>query len=308
MKDFIDLSDFTGKQLQTLLDRAIADKALFRQGRLPQTLQQKTLAMIFEKPSLRTRVSFETAMTDLGGHAIYLAQGDIGLGKREAIQDIARTLARLCDGIMARTYSHQLLEQLGKHASVPVINALTDYSHPCQAMADMMTIQEHFGPLTGRTVAFVGDGNNVARSLATACAKLNMRFILACPEGYELEAGFVAGARALGGQDCCAIVHDSDAAVITADVVYTDTWISMGQEAQREERLQEFEGFQVNRALMAAAPKHAIVMHCLPAYRGCEISDETFEDHAGTIFDQTENRVHFQRTLLNVLIGEGGVE
>ena len=307
MKDFINLGDFSAGQLQGLLDRAIADKALFKKGRLAPTLERKTLAMIFEKPSLRTRVSFETAMTQLGGHALYLSQADIGLGQREAVQDVARTLGRMCNGIMARTFSHELVEQLGRYAPVPVINALTDYSHPCQAMADLMTVQEHFGALRGRRLAFVGDGNNVARSLSVACAKLGMQFVLACPEDYELDAAFAESVRAIGGEDCYAVIHDPDAAVVMADIVYTDTWVSMGQEAEKEQRVRDFEGFQVNAQLLQAAPKHAIVMHCLPAYRGCEITDDVFEAHAQTILDEAENRLHFQRTLLNVLMGEGGI-
>jgi ornithine carbamoyltransferase len=308
MKDFINLNDFTPPQLQSLLDRAIADKALFRARKLPQTLVGKTLAMIFEKPSLRTRVSFETAMSDLGGHAIYLTQAEIGIGSREAVQDIARVLARMCDGIMARTFSHELVEKLAQWADVPVINALTDYSHPCQAMADLMTAQEHFGPLAGRTLTFVGDGNNVARSLATACCKLDMRFILACPRGYELERQVVTEVCSVGKPDCCRVMHDACAAVAGADVVYTDTWVSMGQEDQKAKRQKDFAGYQVNMDLMSHAPKHAIVMHCLPAYRGFEIDDECFEKYVSHILDEAENRVHFQRSLLAVLIGEGGIK
>ena len=308
MKDFINIRDCSAAQLRWLLDRAISDKALFRAGKLKPTLGLKTLAMIFEKPSLRTRVSFETAMSQLGGHGIYLTNADIGLGSREAIQDIARVLGRMCDGIMARTFSHQWVEQLAKHSKSPVINALTDYSHPCQSMADIMTMLEHFGSLEGRTIVFVGDGNNVARSTAIACAKLGMKFILACPEGYELEADFVAGVQAMGASDCYRVIPDARAAVRDADVIYTDTWISMGQEAQKQQRIQDFTGYQVNMNLMRCAPKHAVVMHCLPAYRDFEIDDETFERYADVIMDEAENRLHFQRTLLAVLMGEGGIK
>lgn len=307
IKDFINLADFGGRQLQLLLDKAIGEKALFQSGKLPATLGRKTLAMIFEKASLRTRVSFEAAMTNLGGHAIYLTREDIGLGARETVQDIARVLGRMCDGIMARTYSHEFVEQLGRFAAVPVINALTDYSHPCQAMADLMTAQERLGALAGKTITFVGDGNNVARSLAVACAKLRMKFVLACPKGYELEDAFV---ESLGkdGRDSYSVSNDPSAAVKSADVIYTDTWVSMGQEDHKQDRLKDFAGFQVNSELLSAAPAGAIVMHCLPAYRGCEITDETFEAHAETIFEEAENRLHFQRTLLNVLIGDGGIK
>ena len=304
-KDFINLADFTGKQADALLNRAIAEKAQFKQGKLPATLTRKTLAMIFEKPSLRTRVSFETAMTQLGGHALCLANTDIGLGSREPIQDIARVLGRMCDGIAARTFSHELIEQLGSCSCVPVINALTDYSHPCQAMADLMTVLELFGrQLAGRTITFIGEGNNVARSLAVACGKLDMKFILSCPAGYEFEDAFLAQ---LPG-DVASLCHDPKQAVERADVVYTDTWVSMGQEDQKEKRIRDFAGFQINSDLLACAPGHAIVLHCLPAYRGCEISDQALEAHAETIFTEAENRLHFQRTLLNVLICEGGIE
>jgi len=299
IKDFINLADFTGKQLGALLERAIADKAAFRAGKLPATLTNRTLAMFFEKPSLRTRVSFETAMTHLGGHAIYLTNADIGLGTREPVQDVARVLAEMCDGIMARTFSHELVEQLARFASVPVVNALTDHSHPCQAMADLMTVREHFGDLAGRKLAFVGDGNNVARSLGAACSRVGMRFALACPKGYELPGGLDGDAE---------MTHDAREAVADADVVYTDTWVSMGQEQEKEKRVRDFAGFQINADLLSAAPEHAIVLHCLPAYRGFEISDETFESFAEIIMAQAGNRLHFQRSLLNVLLGEGGIE
>ena len=308
IKDFISLADFSASQIEDLLLRAIADKGLFRVGRLDPSLRQRTLAMIFEKMSLRTRVSFEAAMTHLGGHAICLRQGDIGLGSREPVQDVARVLGRMCDAIMARTFSHETMTDLARFCPAPVINALSDYNHPCQAMADLMTVAEHFGPerpaLAGRTLTFVGDGNNVARSLAIACAKLGLRFILATPEGYELTAQFVGSLP--DGADY-ALMPDVRDAVAEADVIYTDTWISMGQEEQKARRIKDFAGFQVDAALLAAAGDHAIVMHCLPAYRGYEISDEVFEAHAETIMNQSENRLHFQRTLLHVLIAEGGV-
>ncbi|MBI5725498.1 MAG: ornithine carbamoyltransferase [Planctomycetes bacterium] len=308
IKDFIDIREFSAAQLSGLLDRAIADKKLFSQGRLPATLDRKTLAMIFEKPSLRTRVSFESAMTQLGGHAIYLSQSDIGLGSREAVQDIARTLSRMCNGIMARTFRHDLVEQLARHAAVPVINGLTDFSHPCQAMADLMTVRELLGDLKGKTIVFVGDGNNVARSLAGACLMLGARFILACPSGYELNDAFMEKLMAGNPHADCATSHNPCEAVAGADVIYTDTWVSMGQEDQRQKRINDFEDFQINSDLMAKAPKNAIVLHCLPAYRGFEISEEVFEAHAEAIFRQAENRLHFQRTLLAVLIGEGGIK
>ena len=305
IKDFINLTDFTPDQLQGLLTRAIADKAAFKRGELPPALQRKTLAMIFEKPSLRTRVSFEAAMTQLGGHAICLTQSDIGLGSREPVQDVARVLSGMCDAIMARTFSHEMVEQLGAAASVPVINALTDYSHPCQAMADLMTVRERMGELAGRTLTFVGDGNNVARSLAVVCAKFEMKFVLAAPTGHTLEQDFIDSLP--DGADYSQTSAPADA-VAGADVIYTDTWVSMGQEDEKAQRIKTFEGFQINADLLACAPDHAIVLHCLPAYRGLEISDEAFEAHAASIFRQAENRLHFQRALVNVLIAEGGVQ
>ena len=304
IKDFINISDFTADQLRGLLERALADKALFRAGKLVPSLPRKSLAMIFEKPSLRTRVSFEVAMAQLGGHALYLTQADIGVGKREAIQDIARVLARICDGIMARTFSHEWVSQLAVHSTAPVVNALTDYSHPCQAMADLMTAMEVFGDLAGRTLTFIGDGNNVARSLAAACGLLGMRFVLNAPAGYELSEEFV---RTLPKAELYRWVPQPAEAVKDADVIYTDTWVSMGQEDQRSKRLRDLSSYQVNAELLAKAPRHAVVMHCLPAYRGLEITDEAFEAHARTILEEAENRLHFQRSLLNVLIGEGGV-
>ncbi len=303
MKDFIELNDFTADQLADLMERAIADKQLYREGKLSPTLARKCLAMVFEKPSLRTRVSFESAMVHLGGHGLYLTQADIGLGTREPVQDVARVLGRICDGIMARTFSHEIVRQLAKHSQVPVINALTDYSHPCQAMADLMTAQEHFGDLEGRTLAFIGDGNNVARSLAMACAKFGMQFVLASPSQFRLEQEFEDSMASYAYR----WTESPADAVTDADVVYTDTWVSMGQEEEKQSRLQAFAGYQINAELMAAAPDHAVVMHCLPAYRGYEITDDIFEAHAETIMEEAENRLHFQRSLLNALIGEGGI-
>ena len=307
MKDFIHIADFTGDQLARLLQRAIADKAALTAGTLEASLGRKTLSMIFEKPSLRTRVSFETAMTQLGGHALYLAPADIGLGVREPVQDVARVLGRMCDGVLARTFSHDTVLQLAENCPAPVINALSDFTHPCQAMADLMTIIERLGELTGKTIAFVGDGNNVARSLATACSKLAMKFILSAPAGYELQDELAAKLRSEGGDDCFTMITDPLEAVSAADVVYADTWVSMGDEDQKAKRVKDFDGYQINADLMKAAPAEAIVMHCLPAYRGYEITDDVFEAHSETIFTQAENRLHFQRSLLAVLIGEGEI-
>ncbi len=299
MKDFINIADFSGEQLTGLLERAVADKKLFRAGELPASCRRKVLALIFEKPSLRTRVSFEAAIVQLGGAAINLTNADIGLGSREPVADVAAVLGRMCDAVAARTFSHETVSGLAEHCSAPVINALTDYCHPCQAMADAMTAMEIFGDLAGRKLAFIGDGNNVARSLAVLCAKLGMDFALACPEGFELEGEPEANITQ---------TRDPRAAVEGASIVYTDTWVSMGQEDEKDERIVTFKPFQVNAELMSAAPKDAVVMHCLPAYRGYEITDEVMSAHAETIFEEAENRLHFQRTLLHVLIAEGGIK
>jgi len=306
MKDFINIADFTPAQLKALLARAIADKALFQAGKLPASCPRKTLALVFEKPSLRTRVSFEAAIVQLGGAAIYLTDADIGLGTREPVADVAEVLGRMADCVTARTFSHEAVVGLAETARIPVVNALTDHSHPCQAMADAMTAMETFGEnLAGMKWAFVGDGNNVARSLAMLAAKLDMHFALACPEGYELSDEYVASLPAGNGS----FVQTSDlrSAVAGAAVVYTDTWVSMGQEDEKAKRVKDFDGFQVNNDLMSGALADAVVMHCLPAYRGYEIAEEVMATHGKTIFAEAENRLHFQRSLINVLIAEGGI-
>ncbi len=308
MKHFINIADFEPEQLQRLLDKAADDKNNFQAGRLGPSLERKVMAMVFEKPSLRTRVSFEAAMTHLGGHAIYLAPADIGLGTREPVQDVARVLGGMCDVIMARTFSHGIIEDLARFSPVPVINALSDYSHPCQAMADMMTAIEAFGSMAGRKVAFIGDGNNVARSLAVLCAKLGVQFAIATPSGYSLDPTFLDWVRDRVGPCSLSEGHDAAQAVDGADVVYTDTWVSMGQEEQKAQRVADFEGFQVNADLLARAPDQAVVMHCLPAYRGYEIDETTFETHAGTILRQASNRLHFQRSLVEQLVLNGGLD
>jgi ornithine carbamoyltransferase len=302
MEDFLAISDCSTDELNTLLEESRSLKALYKSGRRDLCLAGKTLAMLFEKPSLRTRISFQVAMTDLGGNPIYVKPEDIGgIGKREPVKDIARVLSRYVHGIMARTFEHGTVIDLAQYADVPVINALTDWSHPCQAMADVLTIAEHFGRIEGVTIAFIGDGNNVARSLAFAAGKLGMKLIVASPPGYELDdASINVAGRFTPG--CVTQLADPRAAVADADVIYTDTWVSMGQENEKDKRRKEFAGFEVNAALVAAAPKHVRIMHCLPAYRGFEISDEVTELPNSIIFDQAENRLHFQRALLRKLM------
>ncbi len=302
--DFISLADTPLEQLRHFLDVAVRCKKQFQETRrTPQVCEGQTLACIFEKPSLRTRVSFEVAMYDLGGTAIYISPGEIGLGVRESVADIARVLSGMVDGIMARVFEHAKLRDLADHASVPVINGLSDYSHPCQAMADLMTAEEHFGRLAGLTLAYVGDGNNVARSLMVASAKFGLKFRIASPPGYELEPELADRImRQCPGLDF-ASAHDPRVAVQDADIIYTDTWVSMGQEAEKAERLGVFRPYQINQELLTAAPKHAVVMHCLPAYRGVEITDAVIDGPQSVIFQESENRLHFQRGLLAVLLG-----
>lgn len=307
MKNFIAIADRTPEQLRHLLDVAARLKAEYREnGRNDLILAGKTLAMVFEKPSLRTRVSFSVAMTHLGGSALYLRQEEVGLVTREPVEDVARVLSGMCDGIMARTFEHQKVLDLAKYASVPVINGLTDFSHPCQAMADVMTIEEHFGDLKGRTVAFIGDGNNVARSLSVACGKFGMRFVLATPPNYELPEAEVDRIMTQLPEMDFITTQDPREAVKDADVIYTDTWVSMGQESEKQQRLKDFDGFRIDDSLLADAPDHAVVLHCLPAYRGLEISHEVIEGKRSLIFPEAENRLHFQKGLIAVLMGGMG--
>ena len=302
MKDFISINSCSPQQLNELLDLSIELKKLYKSGDRDLCLSGKTLIMLFEKPSLRTRMSFQVAMTDLGGSGIYVKPEDIGgIGKREPVKDIARVLSRYTHGIMARTFEHDTVIQLAKYAQVPVINALTDWSHPCQAMADVLTIREHKGKLEGIKIAYIGDGNNMARSLAFVCAKLGMKFASASPKGYELDDDSIKIANDIT-PGAVTSTNDPTQAVTDADIVYTDTWTSMGQEDEKQKRIKDFEGFQVNAELLNLAPKDAKIMHCLPAYRGLEITDEVAESDNSIIFDQSENRLHFQRALLKKLL------
>jgi ornithine carbamoyltransferase len=302
MKDFISINDFSPEQLKELLAESSRLKKLYKSGGRDLCLTGKTLAMLFEKPSLRTRISFEVAMTDLGGNVIYVKPEDIGgIRKQEPIKDIARVLSRYVDGIVLRTFEHSTVTELAAFAAAPVINALTDWSHPCQAMADMLTISEHCGRIEGVKVAFIGDGNNVARSLAFASAKLGIKMVIASPARYELDADTIRIANQVSPGSVQQI-NDPAAAVRDAEVIYTDTWVSMGQEKEKQRRIADFAGFQVNSELLKFAPADAKIMHCLPAYRGFEITDEAAESANSIIFDQAENRLHFQRALLKKLM------
>jgi ornithine carbamoyltransferase len=304
MDHFIAIADWTAGQLRHALDVSKRlKKQLKETGRNDPILAGKTLAMIFEKPSLRTRVSFAVAMAQLGGSGLLLRGEEVGIGTREPIQDMARVLSSMCDGIMARTFEHEKVAGLAKWSSVPVINGLTDYNHPCQAMADLLTLEERFGELRGRTMAFIGDGNNVARSLAMACGRFGMKFILASPGGYELSPDEIAQLRARIPELDLQLTTDPRDAVRRADAIVTDTWVSMGQESEKAKRVKEFAGFQVDEKLLAIAPKDAVVLHCLPAYRGLEISEGVLEGPQSLIFPEAENRLHFQKGLLAVLLG-----
>ncbi|MDH3196868.1 MAG: ornithine carbamoyltransferase [Candidatus Krumholzibacteria bacterium] len=304
-KDFVSITDFTAPELEGIIDLAIAQKAAHAAGKLARTHVGRVLACIFHKPSLRTRVSFEVAMHNLGGTSLYLTDKELGVGTREAVEDVARVLSRYVDGVMIRTFDNALVEALARHATVPVINGLTDLLHPCQIMADLMTVKEHRGNLKDLTVVFIGDGNNVARSWVNASARLGFDFVLACPAGYGIVEDFVRGAYG-DAPVRTRQVHDAAEAVREADVVYTDVWTSMGQEAGAEERRRAFAGFQINAELMARAPRRAVILHCLPAHRGEEITHEMIESEQSLVFDEAENRLHTQRALLSLLVAPAG--
>jgi ornithine carbamoyltransferase len=302
MKHFLNLIDLTADDLNGLLTEAARLKDA-RARRIPaHSLTGRVVGLVFEKPSLRTRVSFESGVAQLGGTSLYLPGNEVGLGWRESLADFARTVSHYVDALVLRVYRHETLVGLAAHSSIPIINGLSDWSHPCQGLADLLTVRELFGSEKGRTVAFVGDGNNVARSLAVGCGKLSVKFILACPVGYGFDDKFRADYCKKVSSDFPVEVNDPIAAVRGADVIYTDVWTSMGQEAEREERLRRFESFQVNAKLMAAAPSHCKVLHCLPAHRGEEITDDVMDGSACAAFQQAGNRMHAQKAVLEWLL------
>jgi len=303
-KDFLTILDFSPEELKHILDRAIFLKEQRQEKRNQSILEGKTLAMIFQKPSLRTRVSFEMGMHQLGGKAFYLSPQEIGLGKRESIADVARVLSGYVDGIMARVFDHNHILELARWASIPVINGLSDYNHPCQAMADALTMIEEFGSLKDRKVTYVGDGNNVATSLMFACVKLGAEFVFSGPEGYELPDEDIQKAKTIC-EDTGAhilIVQDPLKAVKHSDVIYTDSWTSMGQEEEARQREEVFPPYQVNKDLLSQASDHAIVMHCLPAHRGQEITDAIADGDHSRLFPQAHNRMHAQKAILEYLL------
>lgn len=305
MQHFLSLLDYSTADLHNLIQEAIFLKREYQTGGNRQTLQGKALGMIFQKPSLRTRVSFEMAMQHLGGHALYLGPQEIGLGKRESIADVSRVMSGYVQGVMARVFEHEHVVEFAKWSSVPVINGLSDYNHPCQAMADVMTMVEEFGgDLRGMKVAYLGDGNNVTRSLLFAAAKFGFELIFCGPEDYKLDRESIEKAIDAAQLDCYSSVEAPEVAVANADVIYTDTWTSMGQEEEAANRRQIFPPYQVNQELVASAPKHAIVLHCLPAHRGEEITDDVADGPNSRLFQQAHNRLHAQKAILANLLKE----
>jgi ornithine carbamoyltransferase len=299
-KDLASLSDVTKAELEAWFDLALKLKAEQKAGKTHHILAGKNLAMIFQKSSTRTRVSFEIAMRQLGGSGLYLSGNDMQLGRGETIADTAQVLSRYCDGIMARVFAHSDITTLAKYASVPVINGLSDYSHPCQAVADYLTVLEHKKKLKGLTLAYVGDGNNVAHSLLFGGAKLGVNVTVVCPKGYEPQKSVVDQCIADGKETGARILVTSDtAAVKGADVIYADVWASMGQEKEHAERLRIFKDYQINAALMAkTGKKDTLFMHCLPAHRGEEVTDEVVDSPNSVVFDEAENRLHAQKAIL----------
>ena len=294
-RDLLDLASLSPEELSRLLDLAIRLKAELRAGVEHPYLRGRTLAMIFQKPSLRTRITFETGMAQLGGHAIYLAPQDIGIGERESVKDVARNLSRWVDLIMIRTFAHEICVELAAESAVPVINGLTDLLHPCQLLADLLTLREQFGHLAGLRIAYVGDGFNLAQSWIEAAALAHFDLRIACPAGYEPRAEFVQRMRQ---EKLGVLTHNAAEAVRDVDIVYTDTWTSMGQEKEAAQRRRDFKSFQVNRSLLAHARRSAMVMHCLPAHRGEEITDEVLDGPQSLVLDQAENRLHAQKAVM----------
>ena len=304
-RHLISVADLSPRDVQRVVDVALQTK----NGQTVSILGGKTLALLFEKPSLRTRVSFDVAMQQLGGHTLYLSPAEVGLGEREPVADVARVLSRYVDAIAARTFKHETVEELARWADVPVINALSDGEHPCQALADLLTIYEKKDRWRGLVLAFVGDGNNVARSLMLGSAMVGMEFRIASPQGYCVSRALVDKAESLAAASGAAVVcvESPQEAVRGADVVYTDVWASMGQEKEQVERRRAFSGYQVNAELLALASPDAIVMHDLPAHRGEEIADEVIEGPQSVVFDQAENRLHAQKAVLALILGGEGV-
>jgi ornithine carbamoyltransferase len=299
-RSFTRVADWSGEELLAVLDLADDLKERRARGEEHPLLPGRSLGMIFQKPSTRTRVSFEVGIAELGGHGLYLAAGDLQLGRGETLRDTATVLSRYLSGLMIRTFAQEDVEELARHASIPVINGLTDSSHPCQALADVMTIRERFGRLQGLQVAYLGDGNNVCASLMVAAAKLGMEFVAATPDGYEPPEQAIELARETGGSP--EVTHDPREAATGADVLYTDVWTSMGQEEERERRLRDLDGFGIDDDLVRLAAEQAIVLHCLPAHYGEEITEDVLYGPQSAVWDQAENRLHAQKALMALVI------
>ncbi|MEI0748785.1 ornithine carbamoyltransferase [Brachyspira pulli] len=305
-RDFINLEDFTSEELSALIDYTFELKSKVRNNEEIDIMKNKTMVMYFSKPSLRTRLSFEIGMKKLGGDAFVLKQDEIILGQRESIEDSANVISRYCDLIMIRTFAHSDVEDFAKYSKVPVINALTDLSHPCQIMADLFTMKEHFGKLKGLTLTYIGDGNNVCNSLLTGCTSLGVNIKVGVPKGYEPDAKTIEVAKNIAKNTGCSvdIVNDVKEAVSGSDVVYTDVWASMGQEKEKEERLNVFKGFTLTKELFDLANKGAIALHCLPAHKGEEISEEVFNMNSQYIYEEAENRMHAQMAIMSSIVKE----
>ncbi|MNB95404.1 Ornithine carbamoyltransferase [compost metagenome] len=304
-RDLLELDDYTTEEIQYLIDLAIELKRKQKSGEVYQPLKGKTIGLIFEKSSTRTRVSFEVGMYQLGGHALFLSRNDIQLGRGETVADTAQVMSRYLDGIMIRTFGHDKVEDLARYASVPVINGLSDLAHPCQVLADLQTVYEHKGKLKGLKMAFVGDGNNMAHSLLIGGAKVGMHVSIAGPEGYEPDAAVVAKAREIAQETGAEIVitRSPEEAVKDADVIYTDVWASMGFEEEQKAREAAFKDYQVNGELVALAKSDFIFLHCLPAHRGEEVTEDVIDGPNSFIFDEAENRLHAQKALMAALMG-----
>lgn len=301
-RDLTTLDDLTSQEIATLLDLAAELKK--KKGQVLGYLQGRTIGLIFQKPSNRTRVSFEVGIHELGGNCVYLGPDEIALGKRESASDVAQTLSRYLHGIVARTNSHADIVELGRQATIPIINGLSDLFHPCQALADLFSVKEKFGRLQGLTLAYVGDGNNVCHSLLLGCAQVGMNMTIATPKGYEPDREVVdraQGSAAASGAKI-ALTHCPHEAVAGADIVYADVWVSMGQERERQKRLRAFKKYQINEELVAAAANGFVFMHCLPAHRGEEVTDEVIDGPNSIVFDQAENRMHVQKAVLTFLL------
>jgi ornithine carbamoyltransferase len=303
---FITLADFSKSEIMQFLTRAMELKGSLKRGQRITPLSGKILGLLFEKPSLRTRVTFEVGMRQLGGDSLYMAASDVQLGVRESVSDVARNLERYLDGIVLRTYRHEVVEELARFSSIPVINGLTDLLHPCQILSDMLTVFEKKERIKGIRISYVGDGNNVANSWLLGASIMGIHLAVACPKGYEPDAGIIRKARGQAKVSGAKIVitHDPKEAVKRAEIIYTDVWTSMGKERESAKRRIHFQGFQVNQELVSLAGREVLIMHCLPAHRGEEITDEVLDGPHSIVFDQAENRLHAQKAILEAFLGE----